>query len=186
MDLFSKIAKNYDHIISDFDLDSIIQEFPIAENELLLDLGGGTGRVATHFLNYVNECLVLDRSFEMLKQAQKKSSELILVQGTSDAMPFRANTIKQIFVNDTLHHVHRQRETLEDSYTILRSGGNLIIRDYDRKYFWNILLILFEKILRFGSKFFTPYELEQVCEEIGFNVSWKRLTKGTYLLTAVK
>ncbi|MBY8999760.1 MAG: methyltransferase domain-containing protein [Candidatus Heimdallarchaeota archaeon] len=186
MDLFSRIASKYDHIIKGFDLETIIHDFPIYENDLMLDLGGGTGRVAIPFLKYVNECLILDRSFEMLKQAQAKSRDLLLVQGTSDFMPFRENTIMQIFVNDVLHHIHRQTETLRESYHILKNQGTMTIRDYDRKYLGNIFLLIFEKLLRFGSKFFSPQELKDQCMEFGFTVNWKRLTKGTYLLSAEK
>ncbi len=186
MDLFSRIARRYDHIIRGFDLEKIIDDFTYSREELLLDLGGGTGRVANLFLNYVNECLVLDRSFEMIKQAQNKSRNLLLVQGTGDSMPFRENTIKQIFVNDVLHHIRKQKETLQESYLVLKENGKLIIRDYDRKYIGNIFLFIFEKILRFGSVFFSPQELTDQCQEIGFSVNWKRLTKGTYLLSAEK
>ncbi|MHA1202340.1 MAG: class I SAM-dependent methyltransferase [Candidatus Heimdallarchaeaceae archaeon] len=186
MDLFSRIAGRYDHIIRGFDLDNIIDDFTYSKEELLVDLGGGTGRVATLFLNYVNECLVLDRSFEMIKQAQNKSRNLLLVQGTGDSMPFRENTIKQIFVNDVLHHIRKQKETLQESHLVLKENGRLIIRDYDRKYIGNIFLFIFEKILRFGSVFFSPQELKDQCQEIGFLVNWKRLTKGTYLLSAEK
>lgn len=186
MDLFSRIAGRYDSIIKGFDLEKIISDFPHFKDELLVDLGGGTGRVATLFLDYINECLILDRSFEMLKQAQSKSRNLILVQGTGDSMPFRENTIKQIFVNDVLHHIKNQNETLQECHLVLKEQGSLIIRDYDRKYIGNIFLFIFEKILRFGSVFFSPQELTDRCQEIGFSVNWKRLTKGTYLLSAEK
>ncbi|MHA1482816.1 MAG: class I SAM-dependent methyltransferase [Candidatus Heimdallarchaeaceae archaeon] len=186
MDLFSRIAGRYDQIIKGFDLQKIIDDFTYSKEELLVDLGGGTGRVATLFLDYVNECLILDRSFEMMKQAQNKSRNLILVQGSGDSMPFRENTIKQIFVNDVLHHIKNQNETLQECHLVLKEQGNLIIRDYDRKYIGNIFLFIFEKILRFGSVFFSPQELTDQCQEIGFSVNWKRLTKGTYLLSAEK
>ncbi len=186
MDLFSRIAGRYDRIIRGFDLEKIIDDLTYSREELLVDLGGGTGRVATLFLNYVNECLVIDRSFEMLKQAQNKSRNLLFVQGTGDSMPFRENTIKQIFVNDVLHHIRKQKETLQESHLVLKENGKLIIREYDRKYIGNIFLFIFEKILRFGSVFFSPQELKDQCQEIGFSVNWKRLTRGTYLLSAEK
>ena len=138
MDLFSRIAGRYDQIIKGFDLQKIIDDFTYSKEELLVDLGGGTGRVATLFLDYVNECLILDRSFEMMKQAQNKSRNLILVQGSGDSMPFRENTIEQIFVNDVLHHIKNQNETLQECHLVLKEQGNLIIRDYDRKYIGNI------------------------------------------------
>jgi len=122
----------------------------------------------------------------MINQAQNKSRDLLLVQGSGDSMPFRENTIKQIFVNDVLHHIQKQEETLKESHLVLKDQGNIIIRDYDRKYIGNIFLFIFEKILRFGSIFFSPQELKDKCQDIGFSVNWKRLTRGTYLLSAEK
>ena len=73
MDLFSKIAGSYDKIIRGFALDTIREFIKLEPDKLLLDLGGGTGRVSTELNEHVNGCILLDRSFEMLQQAPKKS-----------------------------------------------------------------------------------------------------------------
>jgi len=186
MDLFSKIAHRYDNIIPSFDIDSIIDYLPLTKEDLLVDLGGGTGRVATKLLEHVNECIIFDRSNEMLQQVRNKTKGLYLVQGAAENQPFRKNSITSFFVNDVFHHLKKQEQTLENIKEILTDGGNLIVRDYDRKYFWNIFLLIFEKLLLFGSRFLTPYELETMCNELDFFVNWRRITKGTYLLIARK
>jgi ubiquinone/menaquinone biosynthesis C-methylase UbiE len=186
MDLFSKIAGNYDKIIRGFALENIRDSLILFPDKLLLDLGGGTGRVSTELYELVNECVVFDRSFEMLQQASKKSRNLLIVQGVGENLPFKDGCIPQIFANDTLHHVHFQQETLLRCYQALNKGGRITIREYDPDRWRTKFLIFFEWVLRFGSIFLSPKKLEEMCRNIGFDVSWKRLTETTYMLSAVK
>ena len=186
MDLFSRIAKSYDKIIPSFDLSTILGNISLIEDKPILDLGGGTGRVAVAFESHVNGCILIDRSFEMLTQAKKKSASLMLVQGVGETLPFRKDSIHQIFANDTLHHIKMQNETIEQCSKILGLQGLLIIREFDPKHWKTFFIILFEKILLFGSKFLSPQSLEEMCKKYNLTVEWERLTKSTYLLTAKK
>ena len=97
MDLFSRIAKSYDKIIPSFDLSTILGNITLIEDKPILDLGGGTGRVAVTFESHVNGCILIDRSFEMLSQAKKKSASLMLVQGVGETLPYRKDSISKIF-----------------------------------------------------------------------------------------
>ncbi len=186
MDLFSRIAGSYDKLIRGFALDSIKEFLKLEPDKLLLDLGGGTGRVSVAIDEQVNGCILLDRSFEMLQQASKKSRTLYLVQGVGENLPFKYGTIPQMFANDTLHHIRQQRETLSECYQALSYDGKMIIREYDPKYWKTKFLIFFEKVLLFGSTFLSPQQLEDICLNLGFSVDWQRLSKSTYLLNAKK
>ncbi|MHA2357765.1 MAG: class I SAM-dependent methyltransferase [Candidatus Heimdallarchaeaceae archaeon] len=186
MDHFSRYASEYDNIVSAFDLDKIAEYLPLHKDDILLDIGGGTGRVAILLEKVVNECIVFDLSFDMLLEAKRKSKSLFLIQGSSTSLPFRKNSIKQIFVNDTLHHIKEQQKTLEESYNVIKPKGKLIIREYNRKYFWNIFLILFEKIMRFGSKFLSPKQLSEMCQQCGFKTQFHKPTKSTFVLIGEK
>ena len=186
MDLFSRIAGKYDKIIRSSAVEEFKIHLKIEPDKLLVDLGGGTGRVALVLEEMANECVLLDRSFEMLQQAKKKSSSLLLVQGAGESLPFKTASIPQIFANDTLHHIHKQIETLTECFRVMEISGNLTIREYDPKYWKTKFLILFEKLLLFGSNFLSPQELEDTCLELGFFVNWYRLTNSTYLLEAIK
>lgn len=182
-DTFSKIAHRYDDFVGSFNYEKIREFLPILPEEPILDLGGGTGRVAVHLLNETSGCIILDVSFNMLKEAEKRSHKFMLVQGLSQALPFREQSLKQIFINDSLHHIRDQVGTLKETSIALAPDGKVIIREFNPKYFWNIFLILFEKIVRFGSKFLTPEELTIMCEEQSLKVSIEKPTKGTYIAT---
>ncbi|MCK5159891.1 MAG: class I SAM-dependent methyltransferase, partial [Candidatus Heimdallarchaeota archaeon] len=123
MNIFSKIAHRYDNFVGKFNLDELLEYLPLDSENLLLDLGGGTGRVAEQLLDHVNECLVLDSSYEMLLEAKKKTDRFLNVQAVGEALPFRDKSLKQIFLNDSFHHIKKQRETLEESFRVLKPGG---------------------------------------------------------------
>ncbi|MBY8994846.1 MAG: class I SAM-dependent methyltransferase [Candidatus Heimdallarchaeota archaeon] len=186
MNIFSKVAKKYDNFVGKFNLDEIIDYLPLDTANLLLDLGGGTGRVAEQLQDIVNECIVFDYSYEMLLQAKSKTDRFLLIQGSGENLPFREKSLQQIFLNDSFHHIKEQKETLEESYRVLKPGGKLIIREFDKSYFWNFILRFLEFIVGFGSTFYSPKKLGAICEEIGFKVSWEKPNKSTYILIAEK
>ena len=186
MGLFNRIAKRYDKIVGPFDLREILEFLPLKSNALLLDLGGGTGRVSFQLSEHVKECILFDVSIEMLQQAHKNSEKLPIIQALAEKIPFKSNSFDQIFLNDSLHHIKNQQETLEECYRILKPNGELLIREFDKKYFWNIFLIIMEAFLRFKSKFLSPNQLAIMCENIGFKTEWVRPTKATFILIATK
>ena len=186
MSIFSKFAHRYDNFVGKFNLEELLEYLPLDKENLLLDLGGGTGRAAEQLLEYVNECIVLDPSYEMLLEAKKKTDRFLNIQAVGEALPFRNNSLKQIFLNDSFHHIKKQKETLEESFRVLKPGGKLIIREFDKNYFWNLFLRFAEFVVGFGSKFYSPKKLAAICEEIGFKTSWKRPNRSTFILIAEK
>ncbi len=186
MDLFSRIAGRYDSIIRSSAVNEFKKYLNLESDKILLDLGGGTGRVALVLEQMTNGCILLDRSFEMLQQARKKSNSLFFLQGVGESLPFRTGTVPQIFANDTLHHIQKQKETLDECYRVMGNKSRFSIREYDPEYWKTKFLIFFEKVLMFSSIFLPPWKLEEFCKNIGFAVVWQRLTKSTYLLEATK
>ncbi|NPE08847.1 MAG: class I SAM-dependent methyltransferase [Asgard group archaeon] len=186
MSIFSKVAHRYDNFVGKFNLDDLLEYLPLDSENILLDLGGGTGRAAEQLQDHVNECIVLDPSYEMLLEAKKKTDRFLNIQAVGEALPFRDNSMKQIFLNDSFHHIKKQRETLEESFRVLKPGGKLIIREFDKNYFWNLFLRFAEFIVGFGSKFYSPKNLAAICEEIGFQTSWERPNRSTFILIAEK
>ena len=185
-DYFARFAHSYDSFVGDFKLNKIFDYLTLDKKEILVDVGGGTGRAATYLKEHVRGCIVLDYSYEMLQKAKSKDDDIMLVQASSDAMPFRDGTVNQLFMYDTLHHIQTQEESIQDCERILSDTGKLMIVDFDRKNFQNKFLIFFEILARFNSKFLTPDELVYMCAKANLNSSYERPSKKLYALTASK
>ncbi len=184
--IFSNIAHWYDDFVGSLDFDKVAEFIPLYEDELILDLGGGTGRVSQDLGKNTKGCIILDLSFKMLLQAKEKSRSMFLINGLSQNLPLREASLKQIFLNDSLHHIADQEGTLADCYYTLGTNGKLIIREYDKKKIRTKFLIFFEKIVRFGSKFLSTKELSEMCVEQGFKTEFSRPSKSTFILVAEK
>ena len=65
-DQFSRFAHFYDFIISN-PIKDIMEYISPQKDDIILDLGGGTGQVAVHLVKYAKETIILDPSPSMIK-----------------------------------------------------------------------------------------------------------------------
>jgi len=120
----------------------------------LLDVGGGTGRVSSAIRDFVDEVIIADVSFGMLKQAPR--TQLRPVCGGSEALPFADNSFERVIMVDALHHVINHADSAREMFRVLKPGGLLIIEEPDIRTFGVKLIALAEKILLMRSHFLAP------------------------------
>lgn len=122
---------------------------------VLLDAGGGTGRVAQYLQGAADVIIVADQSFDMLRQARSKKGLLTLCSLT-ESLPLADDTISCIVMVDALHHVSDQSRTAAELWRVLQPGGNLVIEEPDISTWQVRLVALFEKLALMRSHFLTP------------------------------
>ena len=123
----------------------------------LLDVGGGTGRVSSAIRNLVDEAVIADVSFGMLKQAPQ--TQLRPVCGGSESLPFADNSFERVIMVDALHHVIDHAESAREMFRVLKPGGLLVIEEPDIRTFGVKLIALAEKLLLMRSHFLAPDEI---------------------------
>lgn len=123
----------------------------------LLDIGGGTGRVASALRDLVDEVVIADVSIGMLRQAHP--STLRPVCGASEFLPFPSDTFERVILVDAMHHVIDQPATAREMLRVLKTGGLLIIEEPDIRTFVVKLIALAEKILFMRSHFLSPVQI---------------------------
>jgi ubiquinone/menaquinone biosynthesis C-methylase UbiE len=96
----------------------------------VLDIGGGTGRVAGFLIGKVSKIIIGDESFHMLEEARKKVP-LIPICGKSEEAPFRMESFYRIIMVDALHHVQNQEKTVLELLRLLKTGGRIVIEEPD-------------------------------------------------------
>jgi ubiquinone/menaquinone biosynthesis C-methylase UbiE len=123
----------------------------------VLDVGGGTGRVATAIREHAGEVIVADSSLGMLRQADQ--TQLGLACSNSESLPFPDDTFERIIMVDALHHVIHQGQTAREMYRVLKPGGRIVIEEPDIRKFGVKMIAVAEKLLLMRSHFLSPEKI---------------------------
>ena len=165
----------------------------------LLDVGGGTGRVASAIGNLVDEIIIADISFGMLKEAPLSvtspfgddatplttstltplSASLRPVCGGSESLPFADNSFERVIMVDALHHVIDQAHTAREMFRVLKPGGLLVIEEPDIRTFGVKLIAIAEKLLLMRSHFLAPDQIVKLFASLRVGKSSIKIADGT-------
>jgi len=124
----------------------------------LLDVGGGTGRVAEALRGKAKQVVIADPSFGMLKFAASKPG-LQAAAAFSERLPFPDDFFERVIMVDALHHVVDQNETAHELMRVLKPGGRIVIEEPDIRTMGVKLVALFEKLLLMRSHFLSPDQI---------------------------
>lgn len=99
----------------------------------LLDLGCGTGLVATFAQPLFQQIVGIDVSMGMLRQV---TSAMDPVRGDMCLLPFKEKTFDCVTAVAALHHVYDTSRVLRESFRVLKPGGYLYTDiDHNRRFF---------------------------------------------------
>jgi len=161
-DHFSTIAPLYARATySKAELLSKLAALPV--HGRILDVGGGTGRVAAAICELVDEVFIVDVSYGMLKEIQR--TRFNPVRGGAETLPFQGNSFDRVIMVDAFHHVNDQAVSAQEMFRVLKPGGLLVIEEPDIRTFGVKLIALAEKLLLMRSHFLTPKQIIKLFSE---------------------
>lgn len=102
----------------------------LSDNSHLLDIGCGSGRFSILIRKYFN-CRVtgIDPSLEMMMKAKSKCpSELELVRGRGENLPFSTNVFDVCLASQVVQHFQNKPLAFSELCRVLRTGGRVGIR----------------------------------------------------------
>ncbi len=154
---FHRFAGLYDVFVPPASRESLAEGFALAERpvERVLDLGGGTGRVARSIDDA--ETVVLDPALGMLRRARDRG--LASVQADGRALPLPEGAVDAVVVVDALHHMPDQDQVVAEAARVLAPGGVLVVREFDPGTALGRGLVLAERLVGFSSTFTGPADL---------------------------
>ena len=161
IDHFGLIASIYDHAIPLREVEQYIRLIELPVRGRLLDVGGGTGRVAKALMGKVSQAIVVDESMGMLSQAKIKDG-LSLACSHSEALPFPADYFERVIMVDALHHVRNQQTSVGEIWRVVKPGGLVVILEPDVRRLSVKVLAILEKVLLMRSHFLSPERIAQL------------------------
>ncbi len=165
--LFDRYARYYERFTPSTDERALRAGLALADRDIerVLDVGGGTGRAAR--VLDAHERIVVDPAHGMLREARKHGLDGVRADGAT--LPLADETVDAVVIVDALHHVADQTGALEEAKRVLRPGGVLVCREFDRATVRGQVLVAWEHLIGFDSEFFTPEELAAAVERTGLN-----------------
>jgi ubiquinone/menaquinone biosynthesis C-methylase UbiE len=133
---------DYDSISSQYDRRYQGQEYPGTERALVefiggdskldvLEVGCGTGRWLKVLQERAGFLTGVDLSANMLNRAQSETSEVPLVQGRAEELPYRSRCFDRLLCLNAFHHFAEKPKFLAEACRVLRPPGGLMILGLD-------------------------------------------------------
>ncbi len=117
--------------------DHLLSQLSWSEASLVADIGCGSGtlaiRAADRFPNVTMHAVDIDD--RMLAQAKAKpgAEKVAWIQAQAGVLPIERNTFDVVICSLLLHHLtdNEKSDSLKEMHRLLRSGGKLLLADYD-------------------------------------------------------
>jgi demethylmenaquinone methyltransferase/2-methoxy-6-polyprenyl-1,4-benzoquinol methylase len=161
-DHFNILGPIYDLIFGRSKNKQIVKLSDVDQDQMVLDVGGGTGRIAVLFEGLTSKVYIADAAIKMIRQAQAKGIQT--VNATSEELPFQAGSIDRIVMVDALHHVANQQKTLDEMWRLLAEGGKIVIEEPNIHNWFVKLIAIGEKLLLMRSHFLPPEKIVDMCQ----------------------
>lgn len=183
MDHFSLLAPFYDRIFSFMDSGQLQRLLDLQGGEILLDIGGGTGRVSRTLADTAR-VVVVDESLAMLKEAKNKG--LTVCRARVEALPFASGSVERILVVDAFHHFGDHLKAALEMMRVLRQGGRLVVEEPDVSHWAVKFIALGERLLFMRSRFYGLGDLASLLAEAGGKISVVDRDRAIYRVAVVK
>jgi len=122
-------------LVSLLEIEKVLNLLERPSNQLVLDIGTGTGRVARHLLKLDNDVVGVDISSKRLKNALKKAkrelgekaSNYQVVMADGHYLPFRTSAFDVIISIRTLKYFKKPNLVFHEIARILKHGGICVV-----------------------------------------------------------
>ena len=159
---------------------------PQAE-DTLLDVGGGTGRLAEMFAETCKEVYVLEPERKKLAYAAERRKGIRFMLGSADLIPFPDEYFTKVMAIVAFHHFSDQDSALGEMKRVLRPNGLLVLNEFDPTTLRGKLVNFHENKLRsMNCNYYQPLQLKDKVKQHGYKEISIRPSAVGYFLTAMK
>jgi len=136
-------------------------------NDVILDVGGNTGRVteAAYSRNGCKEVVVLEPRNKYVEYGRSRRPFIRFIEGGAENIPLPNEYFDIIVASFSFHHFRDQDKCLEEMKRVLKPSGKLIIFESNPLTRRGKALMLIENLFHTGAKFYEPDQLRKKLEE---------------------
>jgi ubiquinone/menaquinone biosynthesis C-methylase UbiE len=136
-------------------------------NDVILDVGGNTGRVteAAYSRNGCKEVVVLEPRNKYVEYGRSRRPFIRFIEGGAENIPLPNEYFDIIVASFSFHHFRDQDKGLEEMKRVLKPSGKLIIFESNPLTRRGKALMLIENLFHTGAKFYEPDQLRKKLEE---------------------
>lgn len=181
-----KIYKNYDLILKS--VYNLVHDSKL-KKPIILEIGVGTGNLASKFLNDNCDIIGIDQSREMLSVTKQKYPKLKVRLGEFLKIPYDNKYFDVIVSTYVFHHLNEMEKVIaiEEMLRVLKDNGMIVIGDLmfrskdDEK---NILNELSKKqVEEIKDEYYSYIDfLENEFEKYNRKLKYKRIDKFNYII----
>ncbi len=166
LDHFSMLAPLYERVMRPKDLARLRELLRLPTEGLLLDAGGGTGRVSRGLAGAVGGLVIADIAPGMLRQALIRGGRAVTL-AAAQALPFADGAFGRVLSVDALHHFADQAGALAELWRVLAPGGRMVIEEPDIRRMRVKWIALAERMALMQSRFLAPAAIVALMRRLG-------------------
>jgi ubiquinone/menaquinone biosynthesis C-methylase UbiE len=157
----------------------------IKPSDIILDIGGNTGKITEAYSNNCKEVIVLESKRSIVEYGRSHRPNIKFIEGGAENIPLPDEYFDKVVASASFHHFSDQDKALEEMKRVLKPDGKIIILEIDPNTPRGKLLKFCETLFHTGAKLYQPSQLSKKIEEHHLHVLFLDYTIG-YFLTAAK
>ncbi len=164
-------AKSYDakeKYLNSFEKNRLLPLLGDVSGKAILDVGAGTGRLATQLAKMGAAVTALDVSEEMLKVIAKKNPAITTVVGDAEALSFLDTTFDIVISAFVIVHLKDPSRFFDEAYNILKDGGRLVVTNINQKD--PPVITTPEGEIVIESYYHRPEKIRELLEELAYTI----------------
>jgi ubiquinone/menaquinone biosynthesis C-methylase UbiE len=157
----------------------------IRSEDVILDIGGNTGKVTEAYSNNCKEVIVLEPKRNVVEYGKSRRPNIKFVEGEAENIPLPDAYFDKVVASASFHHFSDHDKALEEMKRVLKPDGKIIILEIDPNTRRGERLKFCETVFHTGAKLYQPAQLSKKIQAHNLEVLSIDSTTIGYFLTAV-